>query len=134
LGSQAIAKAYYDLDIDVEAMMQLDMTMYGKNETQPIGVVTDYVNPALTAFVKVIIGGYSKFPFTNTACGYACSDHASWTKYGYRSSTPFESVSSAMNPYIHSQNDLIKNLNLARGLEFCKIAVGFLVELGGGAF
>lgn len=53
-GSQAIAQAYYDLDIIVESMMQvwlicsviddlfvpkLDMDMYGQ-PTDPIGIIT----------------------------------------------------------------------------------------------
>jgi len=134
LGSQAIASEYANLDIVVEAMMQLDMTMYGSNASQAIGVVTDYVSPELTQFVRLLATAYSSFPFENTKCGYGCSDHASWNRYGYRSSFPFEAIFSRSNPYIHSTDDTISRLNFARGLEFAKIAVGFIVELAGGDF
>jgi len=132
LGSQAIAKTYSDLDIVVEAMLQFDMTMYGANETEAIGVITDFVNPDVSEFVRLLIGGYSKFPFVNTKCGYGCSDHASWTRYGYRSGFPFEGSFARANPAIHSPSDLISLLNLARGLEFAKIGLGFVIELAGG--
>jgi len=132
LGSQAIAKRYSDDDIVIEAMMQFDMTMYGSNETQPIGVITDYVNPDLTSFLRLLIAGYSQFPSVDTKCGYGCSDHASWTRYGYRSAFPFEATFSKANPYIHTNSDTLSQLNIARGFEFVKIGLGFVIELAGG--
>jgi len=132
LGSQAIAKAYSDLDIVVEGMMQLDMTMYGANATQTIGIMTDYVSPELTQFLRLVAGAYSTFPIENTKCGYGCSDHASWNRYGYRSSMPAEGIFSKSNPYIHSTQDVITRLNFARGLEFAKIGLGYVVELARG--
>jgi len=132
LGSQAIAKLYSELDIVVEAMLQLDMTMYGSNATQTIGIITDYVNPELTEFLRIVARAYSSYPIENSKCGYGCSDHASWTKYGYRSAFPFEGIFSRSNPYIHSASDTVDRLNFARGLEFAKIGLGFVVELAGG--
>jgi len=134
LGSQDIAKTYYTLDIDVEAMFQLDMTMYGKNETQPLGIVTDYVNPPLTQFLRLVTAAYTVFPFIDTKCGYGCSDHASWTKYGFRSAFIFEATFAQKNPYIHTANDLLSYLNLRRGFQIGQIAIGFLVEIAGGSF
>jgi len=131
LGSQAIAKLYSDLDIVVESMLQLDMTMYGANQTQTIGVMTDYVDPALVAFLRIIINTYSQFPWENTKCGYGCSDHASWFKYGYRTCMPAEAIFSKSNPYIHTPDDLITRLNFVRGLEFAKIGLGYVVEMAG---
>jgi leucyl aminopeptidase len=133
LGSQAIAKQYSDLDIVVEAMLQLDMTMYGANQTQTIGVMTDYVDPNLAAFLRLVINAYSTFPWENTKCGYGCSDHASWNRYGYRTCMPAEAIFSKSNPYIHTTEDLITRLNFARGLEFAKIGLGYVIELAGGS-
>jgi len=132
LGSQAIAKLYSDLDIVVEAMLQMDMTAYGANATQPIGIITDFVNPELTEFLRVVAKAYSSFPIENSKCGYGCSDHASWNRYGYRSSFPFEGIFSKSNPSIHSASDTVDRLNFARALEFAKIGLGFVVELAGG--
>lgn len=60
LGSQAIFTAYEEQGRDVKAMLQQDMTGYthatmaaGKPES--VGVITDYVNPALTDFIKEVI-------------------------------------------------------------------------------
>jgi len=133
LGSQAIAKLYSDLDIEVESMLQLDMTMYGANKTQTIGVMTDYVDPDLVAFLRILIDTYSEFPWENTKCGYGCSDHASWYRYGYRTCLPAEAIFSKSNPYIHSPDDLITRLNFARGLEFAKISLGYVIEMAGGS-
>jgi leucyl aminopeptidase len=132
LGSQAIAKLYSDLDIVVEAQLQLDMTAYGANATQTIGIITDYVNPELTEFLRVLAKAYSSFPIENSKCGYGCSDHASWNRYGYRSAFPFEGIFSKSNPYIHSASDTVDRLNFARALEFAKIGLGYVVELAGG--
>jgi len=132
LGSLDIAALYQEMDIDVEGMLQLDMTAWGKNETQALGIITDYVNPDLTQFIRVLVDAYASFPHVNTKCGYGCSDHASWTRYGYRSAFPFETTFSTSNPYIHTSTDLVTHLNFARAIEFAKISVGFLVEMAGG--
>jgi hypothetical protein len=36
-------------------------------------------------------------------------------------------------PYIHSQNDVLQNLDLDRGLEFAKMALGYIAEVAGGS-
>jgi leucyl aminopeptidase len=60
LGSQAIFSEYEKTGRDVKAMLQQDMTGYvqgtldaGKEES--VGVITDFVNPALTEFIKDIV-------------------------------------------------------------------------------
>lgn len=60
LGSQAIFSEYEKTGRDVKAMLQQDMTGFvqktldaGKPES--VGVITDFVDPGLTAFIKKII-------------------------------------------------------------------------------
>ena len=60
LGSQAIFSSYEKQGRVVKAMLQQDMTGYvqgtldaGKPES--VGVITDFVDPALTAFIKKVI-------------------------------------------------------------------------------
>jgi len=36
---------------------------------------------------------------------------------------------SKSNPNIHTSNDLLSKINVARGMEFAKVAVGFIVEM-----
>lgn len=60
LGSQAIFSAYEKQGKDVKAMLQQDMTGYVQKtidagEPVSVGVITDYVNPALTEFIKEVI-------------------------------------------------------------------------------
>ena len=60
LGSQAIFESYEKDGRDVKAMLQQDMTGYVQQtldagEPESVGVITDYVNPALTEFIKKVI-------------------------------------------------------------------------------
>jgi leucyl aminopeptidase len=83
-------------------------------------------------FVKKLIDTYLDIPWVETKCGYACSDHASWTKNGYPSSFAIESSFENSNHDIHSTNDRmdIPEFSLTHMLEFSKLAVAFAVELG----
>jgi leucyl aminopeptidase len=60
LGSQAIFQSYEKSGRDIKAMLQQDMTGYvqgtldaGKPES--VGVITDFVDPALTTFIKEVV-------------------------------------------------------------------------------
>ena len=60
LGSQAIFSAYEKVGRDVKAMLQQDMTGYVQKtldagEPESVGVITDYVDPGLTEFIKKIV-------------------------------------------------------------------------------
>lgn len=60
LGSQAIFSEYEKQHRDVKAMLQQDMTGYIKGtldagEPESVGVIVDYVDPALTKFIKIVI-------------------------------------------------------------------------------
>jgi len=130
LGSQAIAEYYQDNSIAVYAQMQLDMTMYVKQGVpERIGIISDYVSTDLTNFNILLIDAYCEIGYAISKCGYACSDHASWTKAGYAASFPFENTMQDIDPYIHSDQDLIKYLNVEHGMEFAKLATGFAIEL-----
>lgn len=60
LGSQAIFSAYAREGRDVRAMLQQDMTGYvhktlAAGEPESVGIITDYVDPGLTDFIKKIV-------------------------------------------------------------------------------
>jgi len=129
-GSADIAQDYRNRGVNVYAMVQFDMTSY-KPSNSLIGVVTDYVNSDLTSFVRMIVNSYCSVGYTNTQCGYGCSDHASWNNRGYNAAFPFESSFSSSNPYIHTSGDTVDKLDFTYGLEFVKLAVGSVVELAG---
>ena len=96
LGSQAIFSSYEKEGRDVKAMLQQDMTGYTTGtreagEPECVGVITDYVDPGLTDFIKKVVDSYCTIPYIETKCGYACSDHASASKAGYPSAFVIES-------------------------------------------
>jgi len=129
-GSQDIAQRYLSQGKVVEGMLQLDMTGYIRSGTTPtVGVVTDFTNGQLSTFVRALTNAYTSTRFTNTQCGYACSDHGSWHRAGYPAAFTFESIFSNSNPYIHTSNDVMTRLNFAHAREFALLGVGFAVEL-----
>ncbi|PVG04195.1 Zn-dependent exopeptidase [Serendipita vermifera] len=134
LGSQAVSADYAKRHIPVLAQLQFDMTAYVKKGTREhVGVVTDYVDHNVVEFVKQLIDAYLDIPYKETKCGYACSDHASWTKNGYPAAFTIESTTENWNHDIHSTNDRIDHseFSFKHMVEFSKLAVAFAVELGG---
>jgi len=134
LGSQAIFSEYEKSDRDVKAMLQQDMTGFvqkaldqGKNET--LGVVTDFVDPELTQFMRKIITEYCDIPYIDTSCGYACSDHASAMKAGYPASIVIESAYEDHNDQIHTTGDTLDILSFDHMLQHAKMTLGFVYEL-----
>ncbi|KZP30643.1 peptidase [Athelia psychrophila] len=135
LGSQDIAKSYEASGVDVMSMSQFDMTAWVKSGTrEEVGIIVDFVNPELTEFNKKLVDTYLDIPYVETKCGYACSDHASFSKAGYPSSFSIESTFANSNQKIHSANDRIDvspEFSFDHMLEFSKLAVAYVVELGG---
>jgi leucyl aminopeptidase len=72
LGSRDIFNNYASNSVDVLAVVNQDMTGYSPNNV--IAVYTDYVNTALTNFVKTLVPVYSSLPLSLDKCGYGCSD------------------------------------------------------------
>lgn len=136
LGSQAIAQDYARRSIAVRSMLQMDMTSWVKTGTKPVmGVITDFVDPALTDFIRLVIGEYAEIDAVDTKCGYACSDHASWTKIGAPSAFAIESRFEDSNHNIHSTSDRIDispEFSFDHMAQFSRMSIALAVELGGG--
>jgi bacterial leucyl aminopeptidase len=97
-----------------------------------VALEADYIDSGLNTFVKQLAAAYSRLPVTmDTPCGYACSDHASWYKYGYPTTMPFEAVTGNDNQLIHSSSDTtsVSGFSWSHSLEFAKVALAFAVEL-----
>jgi leucyl aminopeptidase len=134
LGSQAIFSEYEKTGRDVKAMLQQDMTGFvqgtldaGKEES--VGVITDFVDPALTTFIKEIVTEYCDIPYVETKCGYACSDHASASKAGYPSAFVIESAFADSDKHIHTSDDIIKYLSFDHMLQHARLTLGLVYEL-----
>ncbi|KAI0257885.1 hypothetical protein BC834DRAFT_838386, partial [Gloeopeniophorella convolvens] len=135
LGSQAVVRHYAAREVNVIATVQFDSTAWVKKGTKEVvGVMTDFVDPELTAFNKKLVDEYLDLPYVETKCGYACSDHGSWNKAGYRTSFIAESAWENANPNFHTENDradVSSEFSFVHMLEFSKLAVAFAIELGG---
>ncbi|KAL2262263.1 hypothetical protein VTK26DRAFT_1945 [Humicola hyalothermophila] len=135
LGSQAIFSSYERASVDVKAMLQQDMTGYVPPATERgaseenMGVIVDYVDPALTEFIKRVITEYCEIPYVETRCGYACSDHASASKAGYPSAFVMETTFAASDPYVHTTEDTIKHLSFDHMIQHARLTVAFAYEL-----
>ncbi|KAL7628971.1 Leucine aminopeptidase 1 [Parahypoxylon ruwenzoriense] len=135
LGSQAIFSEYEKQGRDVKAMLQQDMTGYVQGtldagEPESVGVITDFVDSGLTAFIKKVIEEYCEIPWVETKCGYACSDHASASKAGYASAFVIESTFDESDKLIHSTDDLIKYLSFDHMLQHARMTLSLVYELG----
>ncbi|KAK2811623.1 Leucine aminopeptidase 1 [Emmonsiellopsis sp. PD_5] len=134
LGSQAVFHKYKQDNRDIKAMLQQDMTGYSQGtldagEPESVGVITDFVDEGLTEFIKKVITGYCEIPFVLTKCGYACSDHASASRYGYPSAFVIESKFEHSNQKIHTQQDKIEHLSFDHMLQHAKMTLGLAYEL-----
>eukprot|EP01062_Namystynia_karyoxenos_P001347 TRINITY_DN1045_c1_g1_i1.p2 TRINITY_DN1045_c1_g1~~TRINITY_DN1045_c1_g1_i1.p2 ORF type:complete len:405 (+),score=171.68 TRINITY_DN1045_c1_g1_i1:84-1217(+) len=127
-GSQGVAQAYAQDNRKIAGMLQLDMTGWD-NGNPRVGVITDSTDPELNDFVRTLTRAYLTIPPADGRCGYGCSDHASFTSYGYPASFAFEAPFGEHNPYIHTKDDTLAQMNMTHATEFAKLAVGFAAEM-----
>ncbi|KAL8819133.1 MAG: hypothetical protein Q9191_007799, partial [Dirinaria sp. TL-2023a] len=134
LGSRALFSAYKKEGRDVKAMLQQDMTGYVQKtldagETESVGVITDYVDPGLTDFIKKVVTTYCDIPYVLTKCGYACSDHASASQAGYPSAFVIESDFKYSDNKIHTTEDKMEYLSFDHMLQHARLTLGLVYEL-----
>ncbi|MEK7232251.1 MAG: M20/M25/M40 family metallo-hydrolase [Elusimicrobiota bacterium] len=129
-GSQDLAKQAALEGKKVVGVIQYDMTNF-KGSGEGIFLLNDNVDANLTAFLGRLIETYASVPWAATECGYACSDHASWTKNGYPACAVFESSVAGMNRAIHTERDTLaaSGGDARHSVAFAKLAVAFAVEL-----
>ncbi|MFZ9001357.1 MAG: M20/M25/M40 family metallo-hydrolase [Bacteriovoracaceae bacterium] len=129
-GSAAIAKDMRTKKKNVVGVIQFDMTNY-KGAEFNIYLINDHTNKEQNEFLAQLIDTYVKVPWGYSKCGYACSDHASWTSNGYPASFPFEATFDGSNKKIHSARDTIEQ---SRGtadhaVNFAKLGLAYALEM-----
>lgn len=129
LGSRDVAASFADQGIHVVGVQQFDMTLYPGNEPQ-IAIISDFTNQAHNRFTEKLLDTYVQVAWTEEPCGYACSDHASWTREGFPASFAFEAPDIHSNGNIHTTRDTVDQLTPSWGLHYAKLAVAYAVELG----
>ncbi len=134
-GSGEIAANYLANGVNVVGVLQLDMTNY-KGSAPDIVLVSDNTNAAQNTFLENLIDTYLGLSRSTTACGYACSDHASWHSRGFAASIPFEALINQYNPRIHTANDTLANSDATAGhaAKFARLTAVYMAELAKGNF
>ncbi|HAT1824711.1 M20/M25/M40 family metallo-hydrolase [Legionella pneumophila] len=131
IGSGYVVQDFLQKKIQVKAVMQLDQAGYRANtKDQTIWLLKDYVDKGLTEFTAELLTRYVKIPVGYTKCGYACSDHVNWTNEGFKTTYPSATTLDDDNPYVHTSNDTLDILNLEHMVNFTKLGLAFIVELG----
>ncbi len=135
VGSGEIADTFAEQGIDVVGVLQLDMTNY-KGSVEDIALISDHTNHAQNAFLGDLIDTYLGLTWAYSACGYGCSDHASWTAAGFPASIPFESLNEDYNPTIHSASDTLANSDptASHAMKFARLALAYAIEMAQGDF
>lgn len=137
-GSNAIARTYRDEGRNVVGVLQLDMTNFrNPATTRDVWLLTDNSNASLVSFMRELFSVYlgtSGVTLGDTACGYACSDHASWTQNGFPAAMFFESRVGQHNANIHSRRDTLANSGgtANHSVLFAKLAIAFMGETAKG--
>lgn len=131
-GSKVIAAQHAAKGEQVVGVLQLDMTNYTDGTTLDMRIISDYSNAPLQQFVRNLFDTYLA-PAGHTrgtsACGYACSDHASWTAAGYPAVFVAEPV---LYPTRHTPSDKMPNVGADAkvSVPFAQLALAFVAELG----
>ena len=129
IGSGEIAKSYKADQVDVIAVMQLDMTGFSGSGEFNIGNITDFTSPWLQQILHTLNNHYINAVVHEDKCGYGCSDHASWFRQGFDTVFPIEAKFRESNKKIHSSRDTMDLLNFKHSLTFSKLALSFAMEL-----
>lgn len=82
LGSRDVAKKYADDKKNVVGKVNFDMTGHPSRE-RTVALVTDATNSALNTFHSMLTQAYLGKATTTFACGYKCSDYASWSSNNF---------------------------------------------------
>ncbi|CAM2731241.1 M20/M25/M40 family metallo-hydrolase [Legionella worsleiensis] len=131
VGSGYVVRHFIQHKIPVKAVMQLDQAGFRANpRDKTIWLLKDYVDANLTQFLAQLLTEYVKIPVGYTRCGYACSDHANWTKEGFSACYPSATTLNDDNPFIHSSEDKLDIINLEHMVNFTKLGLAFVAELG----
>lgn len=132
-GSRAIAQRFAAEGRNVVGVLQMDMTNYrSPGSTSDIRVMTDNSNPQLVQFLKDLFDAYLAplgYTRSDSSCGYACSDHASWTQAGFPAAMYDEGP---FFPLLHTASDTLERLggNAEHATIIARLGLAFMGELG----
>jgi len=131
VGSTNVVRNFKENNTSVAAAIQFDMTGWvNPNGIYEIYLTDDHIDVGLNQTLEAIIKTYlPTVTIGHAECGYACSDHASWTAAQVPSVYPFESHHEDYNRHIHTSLDKMADLSLEHMTKFAKIGVAFLGQI-----
>jgi len=99
-----------------------------------IWLLKEFMGAEQNHFLTRLIDTYVGATWGLDACGYACSDHASWFRAGVPASMPFEARMNDRNRKIHTAKDTLEtsNDNADHAIKFARLAAAYAIELGKG--
>ncbi|KAF6829319.1 trichothecene c-15 hydroxylase [Colletotrichum musicola] len=127
LGSKDVFADYKAKNKTVLAMMNQDMAGY--SPSGKISIFTDYADPGLTAYCRLIAEEYTG-ETTQDVCGYACSDHGSAYANGFPAAYVCDEPVKTATRWIHSPWDVYETIQwdaIHRHSVFTLLAYGALV-------
>ena len=133
-GSHAIAQSFRASGVNVVSVLQVDMTNYKSGAVTDMKLISDYSNTDLKNFFITLFDTYLApmgLTRSSVACGYACSDHASWTNAGYPAAMMFEAGGpNGSFPYIHTPQDTLATMgeSAQHSVKFTQFALAYLGE------
>jgi MYXO-CTERM domain-containing protein len=111
------------------------MTNYNPALQPYMAIVTDYTDDALNDFAKLLIDTYVGIPWKTSQCGYACSDHASWSERGFAAHHVHETTVEESNDKLHTAQDTlaVSDGKADHSAYFARYAAAFMVEIAKGS-
>lgn len=135
-GSRAIAERFAADNVNVVGVLQLDMTNYHDAVPYHLHFISDYSNGPLLAFSRELFDVYlgsRGLQRRDLACGYGCSDHASWTATGFPAVMASEPGSTTYDffPGLHTANDTLDQVGgtAQASVTFAWFGLAFIGEL-----
>ena len=131
VGSKVVVKDAKTKGLKVDSVFHMDIVGYrpeGKKDDPTFWFLRDNVNKDFTDYLAGLTTKYVKVPVDFTRCGYACSDHASWTKAGYVSAAALSTSFSDLNPNLHTAEDSVDTVSVDGLVNFTKLSLAYVVD------
>lgn len=136
-GSKAISARFAADGVNVVGVLQLDMTNFRNGVPFHLKFISDFSNAQLSSFSQSLFDIYLAplgLQRSSYTCGYACSDHASWTGEGFPAvmATEAGAPNQAFFNQLHTANDTLAVMGDSgvNSAVFARFGLAFIGELG----
>ncbi len=129
VGSKQVVRTMKTKKMKFDSVLHFDTVGRRANpEDSTMWFLSDYVDANFTDYVANLAKNHLDVQVAYTKCGYACSDHASWTQGGFVAAAPAESAFDDINPYLHTDQDTVEKLSFDNLVNLTKLALAYVVD------